>query len=201
MNGQAPAPLEELVEAFAKLPSIGRKTAQRLAFHLIKQPPEGATALARAIVEAREGIEYCERCYNFTSRGSGLCDVCRDPQRDKSVICVVEEASDVLVLEMNKLISGVYHVLGGALSPLDGIRPNDLRISELVERVKEDQVIEVILALNASVEGDTTSEFLLTQLSPMTKVTRPARGLPVGADLDLADKMTLAHALEGRYSL
>ena len=197
----APIPLEHLITAFARLPGIGPKTAQRLAFHVVKQPREEAEVLARAIVEAKDDIQYCSICYNFTEREMDLCEVCRNPRRDKQLVCVVEEASDVLVLEFNQLINGVYHVLGGALSPLNGIRPEDLRIKELVERVKAENVNEVILALNASVEGDTTAAYIGPQLASWTKVTRPARGLPVGADLDLADKVTLAHALEGRDSL
>ena len=130
-----------------------------------------------------------------------MCEVCRDARRDRQLVCVVAEASDVLVLEYNQLISGVYHVLGGVLSPLNGIMPDDLGIEDLVERVKRDSVREVILALDASVEGDTTADYIGMELMPLTKVTRPARGLPVGADLALADKATLAHALEGRYSL
>jgi len=196
-----PAPLEELIDALARLPGIGRKTAQRLAFYVIKQPPEMAATLARSITEARDGIQYCGDCFNFTERGNDLCAVCSDPQRERETICVVEEASDVLVLEFNKLIRGRYHVLGGTLSPLNGVRPDDLRIRELVERVERDGVTEVILALNASVEGDATAEYLRTQLAATTQVTRPARGLPVGADLDLADRMTLAHALEGRHAV
>ena len=196
-----PASLEDLITAFSRLPGIGFKTAQRLSFYLIKQPREEAAALAQAIVAARDNIHYCSVCYNFTEREMDLCEVCRNSRRNRQLVCVVEEASDVLVLELNQLISGVYHVLGGALSPLNGIRPEDLRIDELVTRVKEDNVSEVILALNASVEGDTTADYLGMRLAPLTKVTRPARGLPVGADLDLADKLTLAHALEGRYSV
>jgi recombination protein RecR len=196
-----PAPLEDLIAAFAKLPGIGFKTAQRLAFYLIKQPREEAAALAQAVIVAKDSIHYCSVCYNFTERGMDQCEICRNPRRDRQLVCVVEEVGDVLVLEMNQLISGVYHVLGGALSPLNGIRPEDLRIDELIGRVKEGHVSEVILALNASVEGDMTAEYLGAQLAPLTKVTRPARGLPVGADLDLADKVTLAHALAGRYSV
>ena len=196
-----PASLEDLITAFSRLPGIGFKTAQRLSFYLIKQPREEAAALAQAIVAARDNIHYCSVCYNSTEREMDLCEVCRNSRRNRQLVCVVEEASDVLVLELNQLISGVYHVLGGALSPLNGIRPEDLRIDELVTRVEEDNVSEVILALNASVEGDTTADYLGMRLAPLTKVTRPARGLPVGADLDLADKLTLAHALEGRYSV
>ena len=195
-----PLPLEDLITAFSRLPGIGRKTAQRLAFYVIKRPREEAENLAQAIIGAKDEIEYCSACYNFTERGTGLCAVCRDPRRDQKLICVVEEASDVLVLEHNQLIRGVYHVLGGVLSPLDGVRTEDLRIAELVQRAQGGRAEEVILALNASAEGEATAEYILQQLAALTKVTRLARGLPVGADLDLADKVTLAYALEGRHS-
>ncbi len=194
-----PAALEELISAFARLPGIGRKTAQRLAFHVMKSPREEAATLAASITHARDSIDHCSQCYNFTEHGEGLCAVCRDPRRDNRVICVVEEASDVLVLERSQLLNGTYHVLGGALSPLDGIGPNDLKLEELMERVRNGQVSEVILAHNASAEGEATAEFIQQRLSPITTVTRLARGLPVGSDLDLADKVTLAHALEGRH--
>ena len=196
-----PLPIEDLITAFARLPGIGRKTAQRLAFYVIKQSREEADILSQAIVQAKDNIHYCSECYNFTERGSERCDVCRHPNRDPGSICVVEEASDVLILERDQLWRGMYHVLGGVLSPLDGVRPDDLRIAELVERVRNNQVSEVFLALNASAEGDATAEYIRTELAPLVKVTSPARGLPVGADLDLADKVTLAHALEGRRAL
>jgi recombination protein RecR len=194
-----PAALEDLISAFARLPGIGRKTAQRLAFHVMKSSPQEAVNLANSITNARDSIDHCTQCNNFTERGQQLCAVCRDPLRDNRVICVVEEASDVLVLERSQLLRGTYHVLGGALSPLDGIGPRDLKIEELVHRVTEGNVAEVILAHNASAEGEATAEFIQQKLSELTKVTRLARGLPVGADLDLADKVTLAHALEGRH--
>ena len=193
--------IEDLIVAFARLPGIGRKTAQRLALHVIKRPREEAEGLAHALVRAKDNIRYCSRCYNFTEKGTELCEVCGNPRRDRQLICVVAEASDILILESNQLLRGVYHVLGGVLSPLDGVRPEDLRIGGLVARVKEDEVREVILALNASAEGDATVEYILQLLSSLTRVTRLARGLPVGADLDLADKVTLAHALEGRHVL
>jgi len=196
-----PAPLEDLITAFAKLPGIGRKTAQRLAFHVVKRPREEAEALAQALMGAKDNIRYCSLCYNFTQKGMDRCEVCSNPRRDRQLICVVEEASAILILESNQLLRGVYHVLGGVLSPLDGVRPEDLRIAELVERVQRDEVREAILALNASAEGDATAEYISQLLTPHAKVTRLARGLPVGADLDLADKVTLAHALEGRHSL
>jgi recombination protein RecR len=193
-----PEALEEMISAFARLPGIGRKTAQRLAFHLIKRPPREAETLATAIVNGRSGIQYCEKCYNFTDKGEIACAICRDGTRDPGIICVVEEASHVLVLERSRLFTGTYHVLGGALSPLDGIGPGDLRIDELVSRVSTQQVTEVILANNASAEGEATAEYIQRKLGQLTVVSRLARGLPVGSDLDLADKVTLAHALQGR---
>ena len=196
-----PAALEDLITAFARLPGIGRKTAQRLALYVIKSPRQEAEVLASAIVAGKDGIVYCARCFNFTDKGQELCEVCRDPRRDERVICVVEEASDVIALERSQLVSGTYHVLGGALSPLDGVGPDDLRIEELLRRVGESgEVTEVILAHNASAEGEATAEYIYQKLSALTKVTRLARGLPVGSDLDLADRVTLAHALEGRQS-
>ncbi len=193
-----PQALEDLVNALARLPGIGRKTAQRLALFLLKSPPEEAAALADAIQGARERIGHCTQCYNLTESGQPWCRVCRDESRDRQVVCVVEEASDALALERSDLMRGTYHVLGGALSPLDGIGPDDLRIAELLERVRRDGVREVILAHNASAEGEATAEYIHQRLDSMTRVTRLARGLPAGSDLDLADRTTLAHALQGR---
>lgn len=193
-----PQALDDLITAFARLPGIGRKTAQRLALYMMKSKREEADQLAAAILRAREEIISCTRCFNFTERGQELCGVCRDPRRDAGLICVVEEASDVLVLEGGQLIRGTYHVLGGALSPLDGVGPDDLHIEPLVRRVVEGGVGEVVLALNASAEGEATAEYIHQKLASHTRLTRLARGLPVGSDLDLADKVTLAHALAGR---
>jgi recombination protein RecR len=193
-----PQPLEDLVMAFARLPGIGRKTAQRLALYVLKSPLQEAHTLAQAIIGARENIDHCSQCYNLTERGHELCHVCRDPNRDSKVICVVEEASDALALERSDLLKGTYHVLGGALSPLDGIGPADLRIDELVQRVEKEEVREVILAHNASAEGEATAEYIHQRLAGLTTVTRLARGLPAGSDLDLADRTTLTHALQGR---
>ena len=195
-----PLPLEELVKSLGRLPGIGPKTAQRLAFYIVKRPRHEAETLAKAVLNAKDKITYCTVCYNFTDTEHERCQVCLDERRDAQTICVVEDANDVLVLEHNRLIKGIYHVLGGKLSPLDGVGPSDLRIDELVRRVQAGGVQEVILALNASTEGEATAEFIQRRLPPQTKVTRLARGLPVGADLDLADKVTLAHALEGRQS-
>ena len=195
-----PEALEDMISAFARLPGIGRKTAQRLAFHIIKRPRREAETLATAIVDGRNSIQYCEKCYNFTDKRETACAICRDETRDPGIICVVEEASHVLVLERSRLFTGTYHVLGGALSPLDGVGPGDLRIDELVSRVSSQQVTEVILANNASAEGEATAEYIQRMLGALTVVSRLARGLPVGSDLDLADKVTLAHALQGRRS-
>jgi recombination protein RecR len=196
-----PGPLNDLQAALARLPGIGRKTAQRLAFHVLRRPREEAEALAQALLAAKDAIVPCPQCFNLAERGQALCDICANPRRDRQVICVVEDAGSVLVLENNQLLRGLYHVLGGLLSPLDGIRPEDLRLDELVVRVRRDEVREVILALNASAEGDATAAYLARLLTGLTKVTRLARGLPVGADLDLADRVTLAHALDGRQAL
>ncbi|MBT3344619.1 MAG: recombination protein RecR [Gemmatimonadetes bacterium] len=195
-----PEPLEDLVTAFTRLPGIGRKTAQRLALYVLKSPQQEAEALAAAVRGARENIGHCTRCFHLTEKSQELCHVCRDPRRDTGVICVVEEASDALALERSELMRGTYHVLGGALSPLDGIGPEDLRISELVERVRSEEVREVILAHNASAEGEATAEYIHQRLDGLTQVSRLARGLPAGSDLDLADRTTLAHALQGRVN-
>ena len=196
-----PLALEDLIVAFAKLPGIGRKTAQRLALYVVKRPREEAELLAKALTAAKDQIEHCATCYNFTQKGEPLCGVCRDTRRDQQFICVVAEASDVLAFEMSQFYSGAYHVLGGVLSPQDGVLPEDLHIDSLVERVRQQGVQEVMLALNANAEGDATAHFIAQQLMPLTKVSRLARGLPVGADLDLADSVTLSLAFAGRSSL
>lgn len=196
-----PLALEDLIVAFAKLPGIGRKTAQRLALYVVKRPREEAELLAKALIAAKDQIEHCAICYNFTQKGEPLCEVCRDARRDQQFICVVAEASDVLAFEMSQFYSGAYHVLGGVLSPQDGVLPEDLHIDSLVERVRQQGVQEVMLALNANAEGDATAHFIAHQLMPLTKVSRLARGLPVGADLDLADSVTLSLAFAGRSSL
>lgn len=196
-----PLALEDLIVAFAKLPGIGRKTAQRLALYVVKRPREDAELLAEALVAAKDQIDHCTTCYNFTQKGEPLCEVCRDTRRDQQFLCVVAEASDVLAFEMSQFYSGAYHVIGGVLSPQDGVLPEDLHIDSLVERVRQQSVQEVMLALNANAEGDATAHFIAQQLMPLTKVSRLARGLPVGADLDLADSVTLSLAFAGRSSL
>ena len=196
-----PLALEDLIVAFAKLPGIGRKTAQRLALYVVKRPREEAELLAKALIAAKDQIGHCATCYNFAQKGESLCKVCRDARRDQQFLCVVAEASDVLAFEMSQFYSGAYHVLGGVLSPQDGVLPEDLHIDSLVERVRQQGVQEVLLALNANAEGDATAHFIAQQLVPLTKVSRLARGLPVGADLDLADSVTLSLAFAGRSSL
>jgi len=193
--------LDNLIAEFAKLPGVGRVTAQRLALHVIKKSRTDAEALASALINAKDGIKYCETCFNFTEISCSICEICRDTNRDHSCICVVEQASDVLVLEAKAIHKGVFHVLGGLLSPLEGVRPEDLRIKELKMRVSAVEVRETILAFNAGPEGDATSSYLYNLLSEHVGVSRPARGLPVGADIDLADGVTLSHAFAGRSSL
>lgn len=191
--------VERLVEQFAQLPGIGRKTAHRLALHVVKISKEEALELARALEDVKQKVRYCSVCSNITEHDP--CNICRNTKRDRSMICVVEEPNDVLALEKTNDFRGLYHVLGGALSPLDGIGPEELRIKELLERTKEG-IGEVILALNPNVEGEATTIYLSRLLKPLgIKVTRIARGLPVGSDLEFADEATLSRALEGRVAV
>ncbi len=208
--------VEALVEQLMRLPTIGRKTAQRLAAYILKMPREEVEALARALLAVKERVRHCAICFNVTDEET--CAICRSPRRDHTTVCVVEEPSDVLALERTGEYWGVYHVLGGVISPLDGIGPDDLRIRELVARVaptdhdpqraalypdgRIPQIKEVILALNPNVEGDTTAYYLAQLLKPLgVRVTRIARGLPIGGDLEYADEATLSRALEGRLAL
>ena len=213
--------VEALVEQFSKLPTVGRKTAQRLAAYVLKMPREEVVELARALVAVKDRVKACSVCFNVTD--DDPCPICRSPKRDRTLICVVEEPNDVLALERTGEYCGLYHVLGGAISPLDGIGPDDLRIRELVARVAprpvpaggdgvaeapegyeapEEPVAEVILAMNPNVEGDTTAYYVGQLLGPLgVKVTRIARGLPIGGDLEYADEATLSRALEGRSGL
>ena len=191
-----PLALEELVDQLSRLPGIGRKTAQRLAMYLMRGSREDAVALAKAVVGVKDRISLCSECGNMTEEDP--CEFCRSPKRDRSVICVVEEAGDILLLESTGQFNGLYHVLGGVLSPLDGVGPEDLRLGELEKRVK-DGVKEVIVATNPNVEGDTTALYIAKILKPLKiKVTRIARGVPVGSDLEHVDQVTLTRALEGR---
>jgi recombination protein RecR len=191
--------LQELIEEFSRLPGIGRKSAQRLALFILKQPRDEVVKMAKALVGAKDRIRYCSTCYNITEQDP--CIVCSSPKRDRNVICVVEEPNDVLALEKTNEFHGLYHVLGGSLSPLDGIGPEDLKVRELLGRVSG-EVSEVILAMNPNVEGEATTIYLTRLLKPLgVKVTRIARGIPVGGDLEFADEATLTRALEGRITL
>jgi recombination protein RecR len=191
--------LQQLIEEFAKLPGIGRKTAQRLALFVLKQPREDAVRMAKALVNVKDRIRYCSVCSNITEQDP--CSICSSPKRDRALICVVEEPNDVLALEKTNEFRGLYHVLGGSLSPLDGIGPAELKVKELLGRVTVG-VSEVILAMNPNVEGEATTIYLSRLLKPLgVKVTRIARGLPVGGDLEFADEATLTRALEGRITL
>ncbi len=193
-------PIQELIDELSRLPGIGPKSAQRLAFYLVKAPPEEAKRLAEAIVQAKERIAFCKECGNVAE--GDLCRVCRDEGRDRTVLCVVEEPKDAATIERASVIRGRYHVLGGAISPLDGVGPDDLRVQELLERVKRDGVVEVILATNPNLEGNATAMYVAALLKPLgVKVTRLASGLPVGGDLEYADEVTLSQALEGRREM
>lgn len=191
------APLERIIHELSKLPGIGRKTAQRLAFHLLDAPLADAHALAEAIVELRERIVFCSRCFNVGD--AELCPVCADPRRDGSILCVVEQPSDIAAFERAGGFRGRYHVLGGALSPLRDVGPDDLHVRELVDRVEAGEVREVVLATSPSVEGEATAVYLSRLLKPSgVGVTRLAQGLPAGASLEFTDDLTLRRALEGR---
>lgn len=195
-----PKPLAKLVGALEKLPGIGPKSAQRMAFHILRASDEETRELTEAITEVRERITQCRVCYNFADKE--VCDVCASDRRDKSTICVVSEPRDVIAMEKTNEYSGVYHVLQGVISPMDGIGPEMLRIRELQQRLAGDAVKEVILATNPTIEGDTTAMYLAGILKPLgVKVTRIAHGMPVGGDLDYADQATLIRALEWRREI
>ena len=191
--------VENLITQLSRLPGIGQRTAQRLTFHLLRVSPEEANALAAAIIEVKERIGFCERCFNLAE--GPLCSICADARRDPSLICVVEDPSDVVALERTHEYRGLYHVLGGALSPIDGIDPEHLRIAELVERVRSGQVAEVLLATNPTMTGEATAAFIADRLRGVTRITRLASGLPVGGDLEYADEVTLGRALAGRREM
>lgn len=192
--------LNELINQFSSLPGIGKKTAQRLAFSILEQPPERAKRFAEALINAREKIHFCKVCQSFTDLD--VCPVCSNEHRDKSVICVVEDPKDVLAFERTREFSGVYHVLHGVISPLDNVGPDDLKIKELMSRLASGEVKEIIMATNPTVEGEATASYISRLIKPMgIKVTRLAYGVPVGADLEYADEYTLARALEGRNEI
>jgi len=193
-------PIQDLIDELSRLPGIGPKSAQRLAFYLVKAPPDEAKRLAEAISNAKERISFCEECGNVAE--GDLCRICRDEGRDRTVLCVVEEPKDAATVEKAGVIKGRYHVLGGAISPLDGIGPEDLHVQELLERVERDHVTEVIIATNPNLEGNATAMYVAALLKPLgVKVTRLASGLPVGGDLEYADEVTLSQALEGRREM
>lgn len=199
MNSSA-LPLVKLVEQFERLPGIGKKSAQRLAFHVLDLPRERALELARCIVDAHEKIKRCNVCQNLTD--AEVCPICGDASRDASMICVVEDARDVLAFERTKEYSGHYHVLHGLISPIDGVGPEQLYIKELLQRIQKGGVEEVIMATNPTVEGEATATYLARLLKPMgLRVTRLAYGIPVGGNLEYADEVTLYRALEGRSEI
>ena len=192
--------IDDLATELARLPGIGRKTALRLIYHLLKQSPDQSRRLADALLVLGERVKPCERCYNLTEQE--LCDICRDTRRDPALICVVEEASDIGAIERAGEFRGTYHVLGGRISPLDGVGPEDLRIAQLVERAGGGAVREVIVATNPSLEGEATALYVQRQLAPLgPTVSRIARGLPVGGDLEYADGVTIAQALTARREM
>jgi recombination protein RecR len=192
--------VEQLAEQFAQLPGIGRKTAHRLALYVLKMSRDEVVTLAKALVNVKDKVRYCSVCSNITE--SDPCAICSNTKRERSFICVVEEPHDVIAIERTHEFKGLYHVLGGALSPLDGIGPDDLKIKELLQRLSNANIEEVILALNPNVEGEATTLYLSRLLKPLgMKITRIARGLPVGSDLEFADEATLSRALEGRIAV
>ena len=194
-----PAPVDRLIAELGKLPGIGRRTAQRLAFHILRSDDEDAFALSAAIREVKEQIGLCETCFNLAE--GPVCEVCSDPRRNRGMICVVEEPQDVIPIERTGEYRGLYHVLGGALSPIDGVEPSDLRIDELIQRVERNGVEEVVVATNPNMTGEATAAYLADRLRGRVRVTRLASGLPVGGDLEYADEVTLGRALSGRREL
>lgn len=193
-------PLEILVEQFAKLPGIGRKSAQRLAFHVLNSSEADANKFAEAIINAKKLVKYCNVCQNITD--SEVCSICNNPKRDSSVICVTESPKDVISIEKTNEYHGLYHVLHGAISPMDDIGPNDIKIAELLKRLESDEVKEVIMATNPTIEGEATAMYIARLIKPLgIKVTRIAHGIPVGGDLEYADEVTLTKAMEGRREM
>jgi recombination protein RecR len=190
-------PVQSLIDEFGRLPGVGPKSAQRIAFHLLKLPDEDAFRLARAITEAKERVSFCRRCFNVCEGEE--CSICADPRRDATLLCVVEEPRDVVAVEKTGEFRGRYHVLQGAISPLDGIGPDQIRVRELLARLGTEDVAEIILCTNPNIEGEATAMYLARLLKPLgIKASRIASGLPVGGDLEYADELTLGRALEGR---
>ncbi len=193
-------PLNELINQFSRLPGVGKKTAQRLAFSILEQPNEFAKQFANALIDAREKIHFCKTCQALTDLE--VCQICDNPQRDHSVVCVVEDPKDVMAIERTREYNGVYHVLHGVISPLDGVTPDKLKIKELMARLSSGEINELIMATNPTVEGEATASYISRLVKPMgIKVTRLAYGIPVGGDLEYADEFTLARSLEGRNEI
>ena len=192
-------PLAKLIAHFEKFPGIGPRTAQRLALYILKQPEQTIKDFSKALLEAHNNVGHCKKCFNLTSETE--CEICKNPDRNHKVICVVAETRDLLALERAREFEGIYHVIGGLISPMDSIGPELLEIKSLVERVSKNDIKEIILALTPSVEGDTTSLYIAKLLTPFTKVTRIAYGLPMGSELEYVDEVTLARALEGRRDI
>jgi len=197
-----PEPVQNLIDAFARLPGIGPKTASRLTFYLLRAPEELSQSLSEALISIKQQTGLCEVCFNITHSDTPICEICASDQREKSLLCVVEEPLDVLAIEKTGGFNGLYHVLHGVLSPIEGIGAEDLKIKELYKRVQENEFTEIILATNPSMEGDATAMYLHENLAKMgIRVTRLALGLPVGGDLEYADQSTLLRALSGRRNL
>lgn len=198
-DGGAPEPISRLIDAFHRLPGIGPKSAQRLAYHILRVPEQEAAALANAIMDVKRRISLCSVCLNITE--SDPCSYCSDPRRDRTAVCVVEQPLDILAIDRTGF-RGLYHVLHGVLNPMDGIGPEEIRVRELIERLKSGEIQEVIMATNPSLEGEATAMYIQRLVGPAgVRVTRLARGLPSGADLEYTDDVTLARALEGRQEL
>jgi len=197
---ELPAPVERLIEAFRRLPTVGPKTAERLTFYLLRNPGNLTTELANALVDLRDKTTLCSECFNLTDVDP--CQICRNAARDRTLMCVVEEPLDVLAIERTGEFRGLYHVLHGAISPMERVSAEDLKIRELVERLRQGEVTEIILATNPNMEGDATAMFITRQLAGLpVRITRLARGLPIGGDLEYADQITLTRALEGRREI
>jgi recombination protein RecR len=197
-----PEPIQNLINNFSRLPGIGPKTASRLTFYLLRAPEDLAHDLGESLLELKSGTTFCRTCFNITVSGRDECEICTSKERDGALVCVVEEPLDMLALERTGGYLGRYHVLNGALSPIEGIGPEDLKIRELIERVKDGGIKEIILATNPSMEGDYTAAYIIQQLEPLgVRLTRLARGLPMGGDLEYADQSTLLRALDGRQEM
>ncbi len=197
-----PEPVQKLVDAFARLPGVGPKTASRLTFYLLRADEDISKSLADALIGIKQETELCEICFNITRKGDKMCEICASEARDRDILCIVEEPLDVLAIEKTGGYNGLYHVLHGVISPIEGIGPEDLKIKDLYERLKKEKINEIILATNPSMEGDATAMYLHERLSPIdVRITRLALGLPVGGDLEYADQNTLLRAFAGRRDL